>query len=87
MKTPLVLALLTFSVLAPLAAADHAALCGAPDGSVVDGVYAWLRPGCLGVAIALPPESCDPADPPLWHLQVEGVWSYSDGCVTGVWLP
>lgn len=85
MKT-LVLALLALPLLSPLAAADHVATCGAADGTVVDGLAMWLRPGCLGALAYLPPKTCA-AGPELAHGHVLGVRFYADLCSAGAWLP
>lgn len=71
--------------LAPFAAADHSTTCGASDGTVVDGVFVWLRPGCLGAFATLPPEACTGIT--LAHGEVLGVLFYARFCGGGVWLP
>lgn len=83
MQTPVKLLLILVPLLAPAAAADHAATCGSADGSVVPGVYAWLRPGCLGASV----QGDCPIDRPLFHGEVVGVLGYADACSAGAWLP
>ena len=81
-KAPLLVLLAALAL--PPALADHAPTCGAADGTVVDGLAVWLRPGCLGVLAYVP--NCESAIV-LFHGQVLTVLGYADFCRAGVWLP
>ncbi|HWH08868.1 MAG TPA: hypothetical protein VNX21_06680 [Candidatus Thermoplasmatota archaeon] len=81
----LVLAPILLPLAPPPAAADHAVVCGSPDGYVVEPTVAvWLRPGCLGAAYGL--EVCRPLIV-LLHAQVLEARTYASNCGAGVWLP
>ncbi|HWH08869.1 MAG TPA: hypothetical protein VNX21_06685 [Candidatus Thermoplasmatota archaeon] len=81
---PLLAAALLVPLALPPAAADHAATCGAADGTVVEGLALWLRPGCLGAVVYVP--DCD-SSIVVFHGTVVGVLGFSNVCATGVWLP
>lgn len=83
MKATLALVPLLALATLPVAAAEHAA-CGAADGTVVDGLALWLRPGCLGAVAYVPGSACEGS---LLHATILGVYTYADLCSAGVWLP
>ena len=70
----------------PAASADHATICGSPDGYLIEPFVAvWLEPGCLGAAAGLG-NICRPVVT-VFHGQVLEARGYASNCGAGAWLP